>query len=240
MKKTVAKPENKVAIVTAAGRGIGAAIARELKAQNYQLALISPSGAAEELAREFSGLGITGSVANSDDISRLVDATVKTYGRIDAVVNHTGHPPKGELLKISDEEWYRGLDMLLLNAVRMSRLVTPVMVEQGGGAIVNISSFAVFEPEEIFSVSACIRAGLSSFTKIYANRYARDGIRMNNVLPGFIDSLPEKKEHRARIPMGRYGTVGEIAKTVSFLLSQDASYITGQNIRVDGGITRHV
>ena len=232
--------ESKVAIVTAAGRGMGAAIARELNSLGYQLALISPSGAAEKLAQELSGVGVKGSVSNPDDVSRLVDLTMKTYGRVDAVVNHTGHPPKGELLQISDDDWARGLDLLLLNVVRMSRLVTPVMLRLGGGAIVNISTFAAFEPEEKFSVSACIRAGLSSFTKLYADKYARDGIRMNSILPGFIDSLPEKEENRTRIPMGRYGRVDEISKTAAFLVSDDAGYITGQSIRVDGGITRHV
>ena len=181
-----------------------------------------------------------GDVYKRQDLSRLIDLTMKTYGRVDAVVNHTGHPPKGELLHISDEDWARGLDMLLLNVVRMSRLVTPIMVSSGGGAIVNISTFAAFEPEEKFSVSACIRAGLSSFTKLYADKYAQDGIRMNCILPGFIDSLPKKEENLTRIPMGRYGTVHEISKTAAFLVSDEASYITGQSIRVDGGITRHV
>jgi NAD(P)-dependent dehydrogenase (short-subunit alcohol dehydrogenase family) len=239
-KEEIKMSKNKVAIVTAAGRGMGAAISRELKSRGYQLALISPSGAAEKLAHELSSVGVRGSVSNPDDLSRLVDLTMKTYGRIDAVVNHTGHPPKGELLKISDEDWSRGLDMMLLNVVRMSRLVTPIMQSLGSGAIVNISTFATFEPEEKFSVSACIRAGLSGFAKIYADKYARDGIRMNNIMPGFINSLPEKEENRARIPMGRYGTVNEISKTAAFLLSDDASYITGQSIWVDGGITRHV
>ena len=233
-------PDNKVAIVTAAGRGMGAAIARELKSRDYRIALISPSGAAEKLAAELSGIGLEGSVSNPGDLSRLVDLTMETYGRIDALVNHTGHPPKGELLGLSDDDWSKGLDLILLNVVRMSRLVTPVMQSAGGGAIVNISSFAAFEPEEKFTVSACLRAGLSSFAKIYADKYAADGIRMNTVLPGFIDSLPEKEENRSRIPLGRYGTVREIAQTVAFLLSDEASYITGQNIRVDGGITRHV
>ena len=232
--------ESQVAIVTAAGRGMGAAIARELNTRGYQLALISPSGAAEKLAQELSGVGFNGSVSDPDDLRRLIDLTMKTYGRVDAVVNHTGHPPKGELLQISDEDWVRGLDMLLLNVVRMSRLVTPIMQDAGSGSIVNISTFAAFEPEEKFSVSACIRAGLSSFTKLYADKYAQDGIRMNNILPGFINSLPEKEENRTRIPMGRYGTVHEISKTAAFLVSDDASYITGQSIRVDGGITRHV
>lgn len=233
-------PDNKVAIVTAAGRGMGAAIARELKSRDYRLALISPSGAAVKLAGELSGVGIEGSVSEPSDLSRLVDLTLNTYGRIDAVVNHTGHPPKGELLSLSDDDWSSGLDMILLNVVRMCRLVTPTMQRSGGGAIVNISSFAAFEPEEKFSISACLRAGLSSFAKIYADTYAADGIRMNTILPGFIDNLPEKEENRNRIPLGRYGTVREIAQATAFLLSDEAGYITGQSIRVDGGITRHV
>ncbi len=230
----------KVAIVTAAGRGMGAAIAQELAAAGYNLALMSPSGAAEALAQSLNGLGLTGSVTQPDDLHQLVDQTMTRYGRIDAVVNHTGHPPKGELLAIPDQDWHAGLDLVMLNVVRMARLVTPIMQAQGGGALVNISTYAVFEPEAAFPVSAALRAALASFTKLYADQYAADGIRMNNVLPGFIDSLPETAERRNRIPLGRYGTVVEIAKTVRFLLSADAGYITGQNIRVDGGLTRSV
>lgn len=229
----------KVAIVTAAGRGMGAAIARELTG-DYHLALMSPSGAAEELAQSLKGLGLTGSVTRPDDLHRLVEQTMARYGRIDAVVNHTGHPPKGDLLAIPDEDWHSGLDLVMLNVVRMARLVTPIMQAQGGGAMVNISTYAVFEPEATFPVSAAMRAALAGFTKLYADRYAADGIRMNNILPGFIDSLPETAERRVRIPMGRYGTVAEIAQTVRFLLSPAAGYITGQNIRVDGGLTRSV
>lgn len=230
----------KVAIVTAAGRGMGAAIAKELAANDYSLALMSPSGASIELAQTLNGLGLTGSVTNPDDLQELVQQTMDRYGRIDAVVNHTGHPPKGSLLEIPDEHWHAGLDLVMLNVIRMARLVTPIMQQQGGGSIVNISTYAVFEPEPIFPVSAAMRAALAGFTKLYADQYAADRIRMNNVLPGFIDSLPETEERRSRIPMGRYGTVAEIAKTVRFLLSPDAGYITGQNIRVDGGITRSV
>ena len=229
-----------VAIVTAAGRGIGAAIARELANNDYSLALMSPSGSAEELAKSLDSLGLTGSVTNPADLKMLVDQTMQQYGRIDAVVNHTGHPPKGALLEIPDEDWHIGLDLVMLNVVRMARLVTPIMQTQGGGAIVNISTFAVFEPEATFPVSAAIRAALAGFTKLYADQYAADGIRMNDVLPGFIDSLPATEERRRRIPMRRYGTVTEIAKTVRFLLSSEAGYITGQNIRVDGGLTRAV
>ena len=237
---TVAKPDARVAIVTAAGKGMGAAIARELATAGYDLALMSVSGGAEAVARELGAVGLTGSVARPEDLARLVDATLEHYGRIDAVVNNTGHPAKGPLLGLEDDDWHSGLDTLLLNVVRMARLVTPTMKAQGGGVIVNISTFAAFEPSASFPISASLRAALGSFTKLYADEYASDKIRMNNVLPGFIDSFPASEDLVSQIPMGRYGTVAEIGKTVRFLLSDDAGYITGQNIRVDGGITRGV
>ena len=219
---------------------MGAAIARQLAGDGYSLALMSPSGASEDLAAELGGYGIAGSVTDTADLAQLVAGTMERFGRIDAVVNHTGHPPKGPLLEIADEDWHAGLDLVMLNVVRMARLVTPIMVSQGSGAIVNISTFAIFEPSPVFPVSAALRAALAAFTKLYSDEYGHVGIRMNNVLPGYIDSLPETDERRAAIPMGRYGTVDEIAKTVAFLLSADAGYITGQNLRVDGGLTRSV
>jgi NAD(P)-dependent dehydrogenase (short-subunit alcohol dehydrogenase family) len=227
-----------VAIVTAASKGMGAAIARELHARGYSLALLARSENLQVIARDTEGLAVQGSVTEPADLERLVKLALERYGRIDAVVNHTGHPPKGDLLAIPDTDWHAGLDVVLMNVVRMARLVTPVMEKAGRGAIVNVSSFAAFEPDADFPISAALRTALASFTKLYADRYAKGGIRMNNVLPGFIDSLPEKAERTARIPMGRYGTVSEVAKTVAFLLSDDAGYITGQNILVDGGLVR--
>lgn len=201
---------------------------------------MSPSGSSVDLAAELGGFGLAGSVTAPADLEALVEGTLDSYGRIDAVVNHTGHPPKGPLLDIPDEDWHVGLDLVLLNVVRMARLVTPTMIEQRHGAIVNISTFAVFEPSPVFPVSAALRAALAGFCKLYADEYAGHGIRMNNLLPGYIDSLPETPERREAIPMGRYGTVDEIAKTVAFLVSDESSYITGQNLRVDGGLTRSV
>ena len=231
---------DKVAIVTAAGKGVGAAIARELAAAGYRISLMSNSDGALQLAPELGGIGMTGSVTEPADLATLVNATLKTFGRIDAVVNNTGHPPKGDLLDIPDADWHLGLDLLVLNVVRMARLVTPVFVKQGGGAIVNISTFSAFEPRLSFPVSSTMRSGLASFTKLYADRYAEFGIRINNVLPGYMDNYPETEENLAKIPMKRHGKVQEIAKTVRFLLSDDAGYITGQNIRADGGLTHSI
>ena len=229
-----------VAIITGGGRGMGAAIARELNDRGYRLALMSPTGTAETLAGELGCIGLTGSSENAADLERLVGSAVDAFGRVDAVVNHTGHPPKGDLLDIADEDWVRGNDMMLLAVVRMARLVTPLMLAQGGGAFVNITTFAAFEPTLKFPVSCAYRAGVGAFTKLYADRYAADNIRMNALLPGYIDSLDHKPEIAELAPMRRLGRVAEIAKTAAFLLSSDAGYITGQNIRVDGGITRHV
>ena len=230
----------KVAIVTAAGRGMGAAIARELASDGHPRPLLAPSGRAEALAQRRGALGLTGSVTEPADLERLVNETLARYGRIDAVVNNTGGVPKGDLLEHDDDAWYASLDMVLLNVVRMARLVTPVMREGGGGAIVNISTFCAFEPSLDFPLSSTLRAGLGSFTKLYAERYAADNIRMNNILPGYIDSLPHGEDKAAKVPMRRIGTVTEIAKTTAFLLGDGAGYITGQNLRVDGGITRGV
>ena len=183
---------------------------------------------------------MTGSNQSNDDLKSLVDQTMARWGRIDVLVNSAGHGPRAPVLELTDDDWHRGMDVYFLNVVRPTRLVTPIMLAQKSGVIINISTFAAFEPDPVFPTSGVFRAGLAAFTKLFADKYAADNIRMNNVLPGFIDSLPEKAEFRGRIPMQRYGKTEEIAAVIGFLASSGAGYITGQNLRVDGGITRSV
>ncbi|RTL64072.1 MAG: SDR family oxidoreductase [Hyphomicrobiales bacterium] len=228
----------KVAIVTAGGSGMGAAAARRLAQDGFKVAILSSSGKGEALAMELGGIGVTGSNQSNEDLQRLVDATMAAWGRIDALVNSAGHGPRDQILKITDAQWHAGLDTYLMNVIRPTRLVAPIMAAQKGGAIVNISTAWAFEPSDMFPTSAVFRAGLAAFTKLFADQYAKDNVRMNNVLPGWIDSLPQREERRQTVPMQRYGTSAEIAATIAFLVSEGAAYITGQNLRVDGGLMR--
>jgi NAD(P)-dependent dehydrogenase (short-subunit alcohol dehydrogenase family) len=187
---------------------------------------------------ELGGFGVTGSNQDAGAIKALVDGAMARWGRVDVLVNSAGHGPRGGLLEISDEDWHRGIDVYLMNVIRPTRLVAPIMAGQGGGAIVNISTAWAFEPSAMFPTSAVARAGLAAFTKLFADEYAAQNVRMNNVLPGWIDSLPQVDARAASVPMKRYGQEDEIAATVAFLCGDGAGYITGQNIRVDGGLMR--
>jgi NAD(P)-dependent dehydrogenase (short-subunit alcohol dehydrogenase family) len=230
----------KVAIITAGGSGMGAAAARKLAQDGFKVAILSSSGKGEALAQEMGGIGVTGSNQSNDHLKRLVDLTMDRWGRIDVLVNSAGHGPRAPVLELTDEQWHTGLDIYLMNVIRPARLVTPVMVNQKNGVIINISTAWVFEPSPMFPTSAVFRAGLAAFTKIFADQYVAENVRMNNVLPGWIDSLPATEERRENVPMKRYGTSQEIAATIAFLASEGAGYITGQSLRVDGGMMRSV
>ena len=247
--------DKRVAIVVAAGGGIGGACTRELAQRGYDLVLMSAGGSAVKLADDLGATAVTGSLAEPADLKTLVDTALEKHGRIDAVLNNTGHVAKGagnargpiydpddtsHFIEIDDEDWHHALDMIVLNVVRMTRLVTPVMERQGSGALVNISSFAAKEPSGKYPVGSALRMALAGFMKLYADRYARAGIRMNNVLPGFVDNYEMSDAVRREVPMGRPCAADELAKTVAFLLSADAGYITGQSIVADGGLTRGV
>ncbi|MFM8609738.1 MAG: SDR family oxidoreductase [Burkholderiaceae bacterium] len=229
---------DKVAVVVGGGSGMGAAVARRLAGDGYRIAVLSSSGKGEALAQELGGIGMTGSNRSSDDLQALMDQVLQRWGRIDALVNSAGHGPKGPVLELSDAQWHEGMEVYLLNVIRAARIVAPVMVRQGGGAVVNISSAWAVEPSAMFPTSAVFRSGLAAFTKLFADQHAASQVRMNNVLPGWIDSLPATDERRQSVPMKRYGSADEIAATVAFLVSDGAAYITGQNLRADGGLMR--
>ncbi|OUR79556.1 3-oxoacyl-ACP reductase [Alphaproteobacteria bacterium 46_93_T64] len=232
--------DKKVAIITAGGSGMGAGAAIQLAEDGFNVAILSSSGKGEELGNKLGGIGVTGSNQENADLEKLVQQTMDKWGRVDVLVNSAGHGPRAEILELTDDDWHRGMDVYFMNVVRPTRLVTPIMRAQKSGVIINISTFAAFEPDPVFPTSGVFRAGLAAYTKLFSDKYAAENVRMNNVLPGFIDSLPEKEEFRRRIPMERYGKTEEVSKVIAFLASDGAGYITGQNIRVDGGITRSV
>lgn len=232
--------EGKVAVVTAGGSGMGAAATRRLAADGYRVAVLSSSGKGEALARELNGLGFTGSNQSAETLQAMVDSIMRTWGRIDVLVNSAGHGPRAAITDITDEQWLTGMNVYFMNVVRAVRIVAPIMKDRKSGSIVNISTAWVSEPSAMFPTSAVFRAGLGAYTKLFADSFAADNVRMNNVLPGWIDSLPATEERRASVPAGRYGTAEEIAATIAFLASECAAYITGQSIRVDGGLMRSV
>ncbi len=231
---------DKVCLITGGGRGMGAATAREMHARGYKLALMSPSQSCEKLAAELGGVARRGVAERAEDLQAIFDLTMETYGRIDAVLIHVGGPPKGDLLEISEEDWDKANAMVLKPVIRMAKLVTPIMEKQGGGSIVNITTFSAFEPSLVFPTSSVYRVGVSSFTKLYSDRYGPSNIRMNCLLPGFTDSLDLPQKFADMSPLGRLARAEEQAKAAAFLLTDDSSYITGQSLRVDGGVTRHM
>ena len=228
----------KVCVIIGAGKGMGAATARLMHNKGYKLALMSPSESCEILAQELSGIAVRGRAENADDTQALFDDTMTAYGRIDSLLIHVGGPPKGDLLDISDEDWVKANEMILMPVIRMSKLVTPVMQKQGGGSIVNITTFSAFEPSLTFPTSSVYRVGVSSFTKLYSDRFGADNIRMNCLLPGFTDSLDLPQKFADMSVFKRLAKAEEQARAAAFLLTEDSSYITGQSIRSDGGVTR--
>jgi len=230
----------KTCLVIGGGRGMGAATAKEMQKRGYKLSLMSPSDSCEQLAEELNGIALRGKAEVPENLKSIIDFTMEKYGRIDSVLVHVGGPPKGDLLEIEDEDWDKANQMIIKPVIWIAKLVTPIMLEQGGGSIVNITTFSAFEPSLTFPTSSVYRAGVSSFTKLFSDRYGADNIRMNCLLPGFTDSLNLPDEFAKLSSLNRLARAEEQAKAAAFLLSDDSSYITGQSIRSDGGVTRHM
>ena len=232
--------KEKTCLVIGGGWGMGAATAREMHKRGYRLSLMSPSESCEQLAKDLKAVALRGKAENKENLKSIVSFTMEKYGRIDSVLVHVGGPPKGDLLEIDDGDWDKANQMIIKPVISVAKLVTPIMLEQGGGSIVNITTFSAFEPSLTFPTSSVYRAGVSSFTKLFSERYGAKNIRMNCLLPGFTDSLNLPDEFAQLSSLKRLARAEEQAKVAAFLLSDDSSYITGQSIRSDGGVTRHM
>ena len=167
---------NKTAVIIGGGSGIGADAARALAEDGYQVAVMSSSGKGEALGKSLGGIGFTGSNMNPEDLEAFIALVMKEFGQIDGVVNGAGHGPKGDIMDISDDDWHLGMDYYLMNVIRSTRLVLPIMEKQGQGSIVNVSTFATYDPDPDFPTSAVFRAGLGSYAKLFSTKYASAGI----------------------------------------------------------------
>lgn len=236
----MSEQEKKVAIVTAASQGLGLGGARALAADGWTLVLMARSEKVEKAAAELGATAIRGDITDPAALTQLVQTAMDLHGRIDGALINTGHAAKGELLDISDEDWHAALDIVLMPTVRLAQMLAPVFREQGGGAIVSMSSFAAQQPDLTYPLSSAFRAALSSFMKLCVDRHGTEGFRINAVLPGFMDNYPVQKANAQKVPTGRYGKVQELGETIAFLLSDSAGYINGQSILVDGGLVKTI
>lgn len=252
--------KNRVALVAAASRGLGRAVAEELAAEGASLLLcardsrtLSETAAAIAETSGIHVLAVPADVTLVSDIKRTVKAGLERFGRIDILVTNAGGPPAGKFEQLTRAQWEDAIQLTLFSAIELTRQVLPGMKERRWGRILNITSIAVKQPVENLLLSNSLRAGLTGFARTLANEVAADGITVNNILPGYTRTerleelaqmMAEKQgisaaEFRGRwekeIPMGRLGEPREFAALAAFLVSERASYITGTSIQVDGG-----
>ena len=238
--------EEKVAIITAGGSGMGADSARRLAADGFRVSILSSSGKGEALARELGGIGVTGSNQSNDDVRKLVDETMSKWGRVDVLVNSAGHGPRAPVLELSDEDWHTGMDIYFLNAVRPTRLVAPIMVEQGGGSITIIASIAGLKGNKTLGAYAISKVAEHQIARNLAVEYGPEGVRVNAIAPGLIKTDfakalwtdPDRLQKvSSTLPLRRIGEPDEIAGMAVYLASRAGRFTTGQTLCVDGGVT---
>jgi 3-oxoacyl-[acyl-carrier protein] reductase len=234
--------EGRTAIVCGASSGLGLATAESLAREGANVAMFARHRKAlEEQAERIGGLAVRGDVRNLEDLTRLVDTTVEAFGGIDIVVNNSGGPPPGTAVELTDELVEEAVELLLLSAIRLTRLALPHLERSDQGRIVNIESNTVRQPVDDLVLSNVVRAGVIGWAKSLSRELAPQGITVNSIAPGRIDT-PRIRQlghtDPAGIPMGRVGRPEEIGDVVCFLASARASYITGAVVPVDGGLTR--
>ncbi len=242
--------QGKTAIITGSGRGIGKAVAMRLAALGANIVIndIVSSVDADNTCEEIKATGakcicIKGDVTNIDDVKALVDGTIKEYGQIDIFVNNAGITRDGLMLRMSEADWDMVMNINLKGAFNCIKTVARPMMKNRGGSIINMASVVGVMGNAGQANYSASKAGLIGLTKSTAKEFSSRGIRCNAVAPGFIssamtDKLPDdvKKQYFDAIPLGRFGTVDNIADCVAFLASDMSSYITGQVICVDGGL----
>src|SRR5579871_3386500 len=256
---------NKIAMVAGASRGLGYTVARTLAAEGALVSMSSRdadaiSAAAQKIQKETGGtvLAVAADIQSSKDIAHWHQATLDRFEGIDLLYTNSGGPPPGSTLSFDDAAWQRAFELLLMSAVRMIRLAVPSMTMRGGGAIVLPTSSSVKEPIANLALSNILRGAVSSLTKTLAIELASKKVRVNQLIPGRIDTdrvreldeanskragvaiEEQRKRMAATIPMGRYGEPNEFANAAVFLLSDAAAYITGATLQVDGGMLRGV
>jgi meso-butanediol dehydrogenase/(S,S)-butanediol dehydrogenase/diacetyl reductase len=238
--------QGKVAIVTGGGAGIGAAIARKLVSEGASVCIVDRDKAAGDgIAQELGGsaLFVEANVGDSGQVEAFVNLAVRHFGKLDYLVNNVSSGATGKVTEVPEEDWIKATDLTLFSMVRVCRHAIPHLT-RGSGAIVNIASTAGLAGQYNMGCYASSKAGVISLTKTLALDHAADGLRANAVLPGLtatsatsrIKDLPDLwNAYVERIPMRRAGKAEEIANAVSFLLSDEATYITGTTLVVDGG-----
>lgn len=257
--------KGKVAMVAGASRGLGYAVARALASEGAAVSMIARQpDTLDEAARCLTRgahadvFAMCGDVSRAEDVARWTEATEQRFGGVDLLFTNSGGPPAGAALSFEDRVWQSAAELLLFSVVRLVRLAVPSMTRRGAGAILISTSSAVKEPIPNLALSTVLRASVSALAKTLALELAATGIRVNQIVPGRIDtdrvreldalngqkngvsSTDQKSRSLATIPLGRYGGPDEFGRAAAFLLSDAAAYITGATLQVDGGLIRSI